>query len=47
MREEDLLKTLKVRNADVTLIERLVRENRITRTVYGGTAFYIRNLHQT
>jgi len=47
MREEDLLKTLAARNGDFALIERLVDTNRITRTAYGGTTFYIRNLHQT
>jgi wyosine [tRNA(Phe)-imidazoG37] synthetase (radical SAM superfamily) len=46
MREEDLLKTLGARSGSFALIERLMRENRVTRTVYGGTTFYIRNLHQ-
>jgi wyosine [tRNA(Phe)-imidazoG37] synthetase (radical SAM superfamily) len=46
MREAVLLRTLEAKNADITLIDRLVREHRITRTTYGGTVFYIRNLHQ-
>jgi hypothetical protein len=46
MREADLRKTIEARNGDFALIERLVREDRIVRTSYGGTAFYIRNLHQ-
>jgi wyosine [tRNA(Phe)-imidazoG37] synthetase (radical SAM superfamily) len=47
MREADLLRTLEARNADFALIERLLHENRITKTAYGGTVFYIRNLHQS
>lgn len=46
MREDDLLKTLSAGGRDFSLVERLVREGRITKTVYGGTAFYIRNLRQ-
>lgn len=46
MREADLRNTIEARNGDFALIERLVREGRIVRTAYGGTAFYIRNLHQ-
>ncbi|MFZ2414229.1 MAG: radical SAM protein [Candidatus Cryosericum sp.] len=46
MREEDLLKTLAARDSDFALIERFLQKNFITKTTYGGTTFYIRNLHQ-